>query len=102
MTTTNATFLAPTKKAVELRFKAELKRNPFFERIPSETKERFLLVSNNLCEMLETLEGLPQAEVDEIVNSDQFWNAMTVAVNNTADHAPIVKAIRNIITDLCA
>lgn len=102
MTNTNTTFIAPTKMAIELRFKAELKRNPAFEDMPTETKQRFLLVSNNLTEMFETLEGLPQAEVDAIINSDQFWNAMTVAVNNTADHAPIMQAIKNIITDLCA
>lgn len=102
MTNTNTTFIAPTKMAIELRFKAELKRNPAFEYMPTETKQRFLLVSNNLHEMFETLEGMPQAEVDAIINSDQFWNAMTVAVNNTADHAPIMQAIKNIITDLCA
>lgn len=102
MTTTNDMFLVPTKTAVELRFKAELKRNPVFENMPSETKERFFLISRDLSNMFEMFDGMTQAGVNEIINSDPFWSAIGIALTDPKEHAPIVKAIRNIITDLCA
>lgn len=100
---TNTKFLAPTKLAVEMRIKAELKRNPDFENISTECKQRLVASAQGIHILLSKLEGLPQEQVDAIVLSEEFWTCLSsVAMPHPAEGAATVKFLRNIITDLCA
>lgn len=100
----NKTFLAPTQIAVEMRIKAEMKRNPIFETADAEIKNRILAMAEPVYKMLSELEGSPQEVVDEIIGSESFWAAMSCSmkVSNTDKTGDIMRATRNIITDLCA
>lgn len=100
----NKTFISPTKLAVEMRIKAEMKRNPIFETADVEVKNRILAMTEPVYKMLSELEGCPQEVVDEILKSEEFWAAMSCSmkVSNTAKTGDVMKATRNIITDLCA
>ena len=103
-TTTSTSFLAPTLRAVEMRIKAEVKRNPLFETADAEIKNRAIAMAEPIFKMLSDLEGYPQETVDAIISSEEFWSAMScsIKVNNTATASGILTAIRNIIADLCA
>ena len=102
---TNTTFLAPTKRAIEMRIKLECKRNPIFDSLPPEAKERMLHMVEPIYKMLGDLEGFPQNVIDEIISSEEFWTAMSCSVkvsNPAMMTTPIMKAVRNVIADLCA
>ena len=102
---TNTTFLAPTKRAIEMRIKLECKRNPIFDYLPKEAKDRFVAMSEAIYKLLNDLEGFPQDEVDAVLDSEEFWTAMSCSVkvsNPAMMTTPIMKAVRNVIADLCA
>ena len=96
-------FYAPTRMAVELRLKSELKRSVVS--FSAAEKLRIIQLAQPLYEALKELEnlGLSQAEVFKITNSEEFWSAMTrIPMSSTVSSAIIIKPIRNVIADLCA
>lgn len=99
---TTSTFLAPTLRAVEMRMRAELKRNPAFESASAEDKERIMRTAPSMHALLQKLEGAQQSAVDSLIMSPSFWEALSLAVDGTEAGEVTVEFFRNVFTDLCA
>lgn len=90
--------------AVDMRVKKELKRSPVFETWSTEDKNRFLAIVNPLHQTLAQFDGFPQNVVDAVVESDEFWTAISCSIpmSSTTVCESLMTPLRNIITDLCA
>ena len=101
-TSTTTTFLAPTLRAVEMRMRAELKRNPAFEGASAESKERIMSKAPSMHSLLQKLEGCPQSTVDSLIQSPKFWEILSLAADGTKAGEVTIEFFRNVFTDLCA
>lgn len=103
-TTTQATttFLAPTLRAVEMRMKKELKRNPYFEGASSEDKQRIISKAPSMYELLKKLDGCPQSAVDSLIQNQKFWEILDLATDNSKAGEATISFFKNVFTDLCA
>lgn len=101
-TQATTTFLAPTLRAVEMRMRAELKRNPYFEGASAEDKQRIMRTAPSMHALLQKLEGAQQSAVDSLIQSPNFWEALSLAADGTEAGEATISFFRNVFTDLCA
>ena len=101
---TGGIFVVPTRRAVDIRVHQEVQISPVFRGMSLDDKNRFMKIVDPLYQMLTQFEGFPQEVIDAVIESDEFWAAIScnIPMSSTTACDSVMAPLRHIITDLCA